>query len=55
MNIKYINGHIPYILMENIYNKFEIDLIKKELNFLLDENKILYPDQSSSATNDMKS
>jgi len=50
MNIKYINGRIPYILMENIYNKFEIDLIKKELNFLLDENKILYPDQSSSAT-----
>ena len=42
----------PYIIIDNFYNKNELDIIWKELDFLLDGDKFDSPSDAGAAIND---
>ena len=54
MNINYFDCGFPYIIIDNFYNKNELDLIWKELDFLLDGDKFDGALSTNTATNNGK-
>lgn len=52
--IKYYEGIIPYITIENFYDDRELDQIWLELDFLCEDKKLLSPEESGSAQADFK-
>ena len=49
MNIKNFDCGYPYIIVDDFYDKNELDLIWREINFLLDGNNLSPPEKTSSA------
>ena len=52
MNISHFDCGFPYIIIDNFYNKNELDLIWRELDFLLDGDKFDSPSDAGAAIND---
>ena len=49
MKVSILDQNFPAIVIDNFYNKVEEDLIWNELNFLIDGNKLLRPEDTGSA------
>ena len=49
MNIEYYNDGYPYIVIDDVYDTNELNLIWRELDFLLDGNKFDEPEKTGSA------
>ena len=49
MNVEYYNDGYPYIVIDDFYPYDKLDLIWREIDFLMDGDKLDYPDKTSSA------
>jgi hypothetical protein len=50
MKVEVFETPFPYILIDEFYTDEELELIWKELNFILNENNLLDPSKTGSAT-----
>jgi hypothetical protein len=49
MQVMYINDPFPHVIIENVYEKWELDLIWSELSFYRTGNMMLPPEYGASA------
>ena len=49
MNVEYFDVGYPYIVVDDFYDDNELDLIWRELIFLMDGDKLDYPDDTGGA------
>ena len=49
MNVEYYNDGYPYIVIDDLYSYDQLDLIWREIDFLIDGDKLDYPEKTSSA------
>lgn len=50
MNIQHYNNVFPYIIIDNFYDDCELDLIWREIDFLLDGDKFDTPEKTATAS-----
>ena len=49
MNIKHFDCGYPYIIVDDVYDNDELDLVWREIDFLMDGDKLDYPEKTGTA------